>query len=172
MVFRKLWADYFDEQNVNYAFFSAANAAALQDARREAAEVEARLQEHEALASTSVHDVPSNGHIEGQLPPRVADGDMESGDAESDSSEKSQDLSDEEYSDEDSEYRGTFLPIDQESDVQDPRIRVLSVLELEDLFVRSAPDLSSTFDRTILSSFADSTMQYLRTPRARVHQSL
>ena len=28
-------------------------------------------------------------------------------------------------------------------DAQDPRVRVLSVLELEELFVRAAPDLSS-----------------------------
>jgi large subunit GTPase 1 len=30
-------------------------------------------------------------------------------------------------------------------ELSDPRIKVLSVLELEDLFIKSAPDLSSTF---------------------------
>ena len=41
---------------------------------------------------------------------------------------------------------GVFLPIEEGPEASDPRTRVLSVLELEDLFVRSAPDLSSLFD--------------------------
>ena len=33
---RRQWADYFDSQNIRYAFFSAANATAIQQARRDA----------------------------------------------------------------------------------------------------------------------------------------
>ena len=51
----------------------------------------------------------------------------------------------EEYSEDESDDSegGAFLPIEEGPEAQDPRTKVLSVLELEDLFVRSAPDLSS-----------------------------
>ena len=42
-----------------------------------------------------------------------------------------------------------FLPEECENDdTEDPRTRVLSVLELEELFIKSAPDLSSFTDET------------------------
>jgi hypothetical protein len=44
LIGRCLWANYFDSQGIHYAFYSAANAITLQEARREAAEVETRLE--------------------------------------------------------------------------------------------------------------------------------
>ncbi|KAH9944191.1 P-loop containing nucleoside triphosphate hydrolase protein [Epithele typhae] len=137
---RKLWADYFDSQGVKYAFFSAANAAALQEARKEAADTEARLEEQQARSSE-----PNEGEDTPLSQPATA-GDEALGPQESEDSDTSEDSPDEdelpeEDSDDDSED-GAFLPIEDDQDAQDPRTRVLSVLELEDLFVKSAPDLA------------------------------
>lgn len=44
---RCLWANYFEAQGIQYAFFSAANAVALQIARREASE--AQLQKERSM---------------------------------------------------------------------------------------------------------------------------
>lgn len=114
-----MWADYFDSQNVRYAFFSAANAAALQELRREAeaAKEEAENRENELVGS-------------------------ESDDEESDDS----DAEDENSSEEDAEENKHLYQVTEEDnpDGRDPRAKVLSVLELEDLFLKTAPDLSST----------------------------
>ncbi|PPQ62960.1 hypothetical protein CVT24_006066, partial [Panaeolus cyanescens] len=44
---RTQWADYFDSQNITYAFYSAANASALQEARRELAELNASIHDED-----------------------------------------------------------------------------------------------------------------------------
>ena len=143
---RKLWADYFDGQGIKYAFFSAANAAALQEARREAAEAEAKLYEHQAVESAPTESGPL-----GPATSAASDEDADSSD-ESDVPDDDDDISSSEGGE---DYgRGAFLPIDDEVDAQDPRTKVLSVLQLEDLFVASAPDLSSastTINQIILS---------------------
>ena len=138
---RKLWADYFDGQNVKYAFFSAANAAALQEARREAAAAQAPAQKQ--------NDAPESV----PMPPDAADEPSsvgeepqgEDSEEDSDDGEEVPEDSLEEYSEDESDDSegGAFLPIEEGPEAQDPRTKVLSVLELEDLFVRSAPDLSS-----------------------------
>jgi large subunit GTPase 1 len=102
---------------VKYAFFSAANSKALQ---------EARLAAEQALMQP-----PSNEEDD-------SDGDTETND-----------------SDNDSEFSQPIPILDipasaraeAEASVidQDPRTRVLSVLELEKLFIESAPDLQSRF---------------------------
>lgn len=127
---------------MKYAFFSAANAAALQEARREAAaavdEERQRLQEHaEQTSATAGYD-----NAEVVATPAA---DAEGGEHEDDGSDEDSpaELSEEEYSSDEYEDGGAFLPIEEGPDAQDPRTRVLSVLELEDLFVNSAPDLSS-----------------------------
>lgn len=120
---RKEWADYFDSQGVQYAFFSAANAAALQAARHEAEMAAARAEE-EAAAKAA----------------KAARGEGSSSEEESDESDDEPDT--EESSDEDSDI-GTFHPVEEGPEAQDPRVKVLSVLELEELFIKSAPDLSS-----------------------------
>lgn len=122
---RKQWAEYFEAQGVQYAFFSAANAAALQAARQEAEAAAARAEEAAAEAAAKVaRDEESSSEEE-------SDGDSDNGP-----------FTDEEPSDDDSDI-GTFHPVEEGPEAQDPRTRVLSVLELEELFVKSAPDLSS-----------------------------
>ncbi|KAF9508263.1 hypothetical protein BS47DRAFT_1373693 [Hydnum rufescens UP504] len=112
---RRQWADYFEANGVKYAFFSAANSKALQ---------EARLAAEQALMQP-----PSNEEED-------SDGDTETNN-----------------SDNDSEFSQPIPILDipasaraeAEASVidQDPRTRVLSVLELEKLFIESAPDLQS-----------------------------
>ncbi|KIP12574.1 hypothetical protein PHLGIDRAFT_98001 [Phlebiopsis gigantea 11061_1 CR5-6] len=105
---RQVWADYFDAQGVQYAFFSAMNATALQEARKNALAAEQAQLDVEERAT---------GEIEEQ--------------------------SEEEEEQESEEERYLFsLNEEDTEDGRDPRARVLSVLELEDLFVRAAPDLS------------------------------
>jgi large subunit GTPase 1 len=111
-----LWADYFDQKGVQYAFFSAANAVALQEARRH------------ALAEAEAKEAPGDGEE----------------DEEEHSDEDEEDSEEEPESQSESDDEGLYLSEEEDtSDSQDPRARVLSVLELEDLFVRAAPDLSS-----------------------------
>ncbi|TFK36883.1 P-loop containing nucleoside triphosphate hydrolase protein [Crucibulum laeve] len=113
------WADYFDERGIRYAFYSAANATAIQQARREAAEAQ-RSSEHEG-ASEDVEDI-------------IADSD------EDEDPDDDDDLSNGSTSeDEDDAY---FSAEEDTVEGQDPRAKVLSVVELEDLMLKIAPDLS------------------------------
>lgn len=104
---RRCWADYFDQQGIRYAFYSAALGIAIQEARREAAE---------AL---------ENGQAE---------------DEEDDDEDESSDEEDEEEQPE--QVKLLFAPDDDDEDTSDPRIKILSVPELEALFVEMAPPLS------------------------------
>ncbi|KAI0785077.1 P-loop containing nucleoside triphosphate hydrolase protein [Abortiporus biennis] len=133
---RRQWADYFDGQGIQYAFFSAANAAALQEARRDA-ELAAQ-QDAEEAASEDQED----------------DDDVSSVDSASSESqhrtvpEAEDSRGDHDHSDADSEegniahFGVSFSAEEDTADGRDPRARVLSVLELEELFVKAAPDLS------------------------------
>jgi len=114
---RRLWADHFDQQNVAYAFFSAANAAALQELRREVELAKIRETEKEATGNEE-----SSGSDD-------EDGPQTPEDETPDPQESAQSFP---------------LAVEEDSeDARDPRTRVLSVLELEDLFFRVAPDLTS-----------------------------
>ncbi|KZT75069.1 putative LSG1-large-subunit GTPase [Daedalea quercina L-15889] len=140
---RRLWADYFDTQGVNYAFFSAANAAALQEARREAlaaAQTQAPEENHRSeddeaqetsgdLLKATTEVSPDNAGVDSESSESV-DGEPSDDDPASDASSDTDDYL----------YR---IPAEDDSD---PRVKVLSVLELEDLFVRTAPDLSTFTD--------------------------
>lgn len=71
---------------------------------------------------------------------------MEEGDEDEDEDEDGDDSGDEDT--EESEYGSEdfYFSAEEESpEGQDPRARVLSVLELENLFERMAPDLSGAF---------------------------
>jgi large subunit GTPase 1 len=116
---RRLWADYFNEQGVQYAFFSAANAAALQEARRQ------------ALAEAEANETHGDGSSD-NLDEIVASEEEDSEEEDSGSEDESE-----------SDDEGLYLSEEDSPDSQDPRARVLSVLELEALFVEVAPDLSS-----------------------------
>lgn len=148
---RRMWADYFEKHGIQYVFFSAANAAALQEqedrqARRAAGE---------------------------EMPPKAEDkvNDREDGDEEEEDEEEDEDEDEDpaiekhqeeetetapeaqvEEDDNDSDYETEDetdsvtdqlqrTTISEPSEPEDPRTRVLTVTELEDLFIRSAPDL-------------------------------
>ncbi|KAF7799320.1 hypothetical protein EIP86_010552 [Pleurotus ostreatoroseus] len=144
---RRQWADYFDSQGIQYAFFSAANATALQEARREAlaaeearhqAELDAEGQlEAEEDGSGSIGEDDRGEDTTGPSSDVAPPPPSESDDEEYETESESDDTADEAFPyslDEDSE------------DAKDPRARVLSVLELEDLFLNVAPDLSGFTD--------------------------
>ncbi|KAI6162036.1 hypothetical protein EDD17DRAFT_1776881 [Pisolithus thermaeus] len=100
-------------EGVQYAFFSATNAVALQKLR---------------------HDLK-----------QASDEDTDSSANESDSGVDRLGLEEHEASDD--EY-GYVLTEEDSPDGRDPRTKVLSVLELEELFLSSAPDLSLFADRS------------------------
>jgi large subunit GTPase 1 len=109
---RRSWADYFDQHGVQYAFFSAANAAASQNATKH--------------TETTQPDSSSGEEDE--------HGDSLSPNAASQNSEP--DLS----SNSDSDDVAYVSAEDDSSDAQDPKTKVLSVIELEALFEKIAPD--------------------------------
>lgn len=111
--FRYEWANYFDLQGVDYAFYSAASVVALQQARQEAATTVAQNESgtsgHSSRKSTDSSDNDDGTDRSDQVP----------------------------ESDTDTEDASTF---NVEPESQDPRARILSVAELEDLFLRKASD--------------------------------
>ncbi|KAL1739759.1 P-loop containing nucleoside triphosphate hydrolase protein [Schizophyllum fasciatum] len=119
---RRQWADYFDKQGIQYAFFSAANATALQEARAAA-----------ALAAEAA-DAAS----------KKENGEDEDEDEDEEMLSEGDGLEFESESESDEEHY--FSAEEDTADGQDPRARVLSVLELEDLFMKCAPDLSEFKD--------------------------
>ena len=138
---RKLLADYFDQQNIQYAFFSAANAVAIQQARREA-----RRQEEDTEAALSP-EVESDADAEEDEDQPELDSESPGHSITPPRSPSAPDPSDGEGSEnEDGDDTDDVSILVDEGDeaAQDPRIRVLSVLELEALFIHAAPDLSST----------------------------
>ncbi|KAL0580818.1 hypothetical protein V5O48_001194 [Marasmius crinis-equi] len=133
---RLQWADYFDSQSVQYAFFSAANASALQQARRDAFAAEALTEGIEATAADGDSDDDEDDAVPSADDDREEDGEIPDSELESD----------EETDDSDAFYSADEDEEDEGEEIQDPRIRVLSVLELEELFNKSAPDLSAFAD--------------------------
>ncbi|CAL1695115.1 unnamed protein product [Somion occarium] len=141
---RREWADYFDQQGVQYAFFSAANAAALQQARKEQQQAQEDTAEQEDTQATGSED---DAFEESTRNPAFLKED-ESGSDESGESEDEGDWEDapEDGSHEQSDLSLYFSAEEDTLDGQDPRARVLSVLELEDLFTKAAPALSEFTD--------------------------
>ncbi|THH28296.1 hypothetical protein EUX98_g5893 [Antrodiella citrinella] len=132
---RRQWADYFDAQGVQYAFYSAANAAALQKARKEEQEAQERLEAREGAAYSG-----------DRLPVLDDMVDDDGDDSEDDSEDGDLWEDDSEDGSEDDSDNDIFQFEDESDDIQDPRARVLSVLELEELFLRVAPDLGTFAD--------------------------
>ncbi|KAG8786732.1 hypothetical protein FRC15_010800 [Serendipita sp. 397] len=107
---RTTWADYFDANNVRFAFYSAANASALQE----------KLLQNENGERQEGSDTP----------------DGQSG-TETSGPETSEPSTDSEPD---------VGAINEVQDESDERIRVLSVQELEELFIKTAPPLSDFTD--------------------------
>ncbi|KAJ3734647.1 P-loop containing nucleoside triphosphate hydrolase protein [Lentinula guzmanii] len=122
---RTQWADYFDSQGIQYAFFSAANAVAIQEARREAS-----LRAQDKASEKEVSEDEENNEESSSEDPR----------------DVSEDIDDSESSASSDEYESYFSPEEEAIENADPRARVMSVLQLEDLFVQKAPDRSAFAD--------------------------
>ncbi|KAG7450705.1 P-loop containing nucleoside triphosphate hydrolase protein [Guyanagaster necrorhizus] len=122
---RRLWANHFDEQGIQYGFFSAANAAALQQARRDAL---AQEQQGNTVQEGDQNNITDEDNDVEE--PSLSDPNHPGSESESDDSEV------------------YFSADDEPEEEQDPRARVLTVLELEDLFMRMAPDLAAFTDST------------------------
>jgi large subunit GTPase 1 len=132
------WADYFDAQGIHYAFFSAANAVALQLARREAAEAQLRSEELEQDSDElEKEESEEEGDENIYSPPESPRKSHHTEEASSNNDTKSQ--TDSLHSHHDDAY---FSAEENTPKDHDPRATVLSVLELEELFLRMAPDLS------------------------------
>lgn len=114
---RLLWADYFDQQNIQYAFFSAAKAVAIQQERQE-------MQNQSGNPSDEGEGIENVERLSEK---------QDSSDGES------IDTGDDESSDD------MYFSTEDAEDGSDPRARVLSVLELEALFIRTVPDLSGAY---------------------------
>ena len=108
---RSQWANYFDQHHVQYAFYSAANATALQQARRESEEI------LETLFSSDESEKEANDGLSAE---------------HSTSSISHDDL---------------YFSAEEDGDDLDQRAKILSVVELEELFLKMAPDLSSKYIR-------------------------
>lgn len=130
---RRIWADYFDSQGLRYAFYSATDATARQEALQKALIVG----ELTTAIDKAVEDDQRIAFSE-----EVKEADEESTlNAHTGSSTPS----DGSYDSTESEASGECVDLDSDEGLhgkEDPRAKVLSVLELEDLFIASAPDLS------------------------------
>ena len=133
---RRIWADYFDSQGLHYAFYSATDATGRQEALQKALAVgELTTAIDEAVEGNQRIALP--GEDEEADEEDTLNADMGS----STPSDGSYDPTESEISDERSD-------LDSDEDLHGneyPRSKVLSVLELEDLFIASAPDLSGRF---------------------------
>ncbi|KAE8198147.1 hypothetical protein CF335_g4453 [Tilletia laevis] len=138
---RLAWADYFDTQNIQYAFFSAAEAAEILE--REQLAEQQKLAAEEAATARAAENTDSD--------------DEGSDEEEEEEEEEVEDDNDEDYEDEDEDVdeasqhlQGTHLDADEhkedtaaEGTTSDPRTRILSVSELEELFLSCAPPLDN-----------------------------
>ncbi|KAG9090649.1 hypothetical protein FRC06_000944 [Ceratobasidium sp. 370] len=132
---RRGWADYFEKEGIQYAFFSAANAKALQEAKRLAEEASHAQEEHETS--------PASDESDNEAEAEAAEQQAETADPEPSHAQTSpNDSIEEPTTHDDPEIAAHHLPVDA-GEADDPRTRVLSVLELEALFLSSAPDLST-----------------------------
>jgi large subunit GTPase 1 len=128
---RRKWADYFEKEGIQFAFFSAANAKALQEAKRLAEEAALdQPQQTEANESEDQSEIDSEDEVVDTIGDLTESHEDESMEEEPPQADVSADID------------PHHLPVDA-SEADDPRTRVLSVLELEELFLSSAPDLSS-----------------------------
>ncbi|CCF51238.1 hypothetical protein NDA11_001826 [Ustilago hordei] len=151
---RRYWADYFDAQGIQYAFFSAANAAAIQLAR---AEEEERLRLEQLKLSESRNeddeeeDDENEEHARAAASAAVSEGakdakplvGQEATDRVNDHSHatvRDNLVAEKKYGQDDAVNAATATAATTLSATRDPT-RVLNVLELEELFMACAPPL-------------------------------
>ncbi|GAA6036038.1 hypothetical protein JCM8097_006578 [Rhodosporidiobolus ruineniae] len=148
---REQWADYFDKHGIQYAFFSAANGIALQEERarqEELAALEAASSEEESDEDEFAPGmkIPKSGN---KLKGLTGKGAAKASPAPASATRRTVKGPDEDSDDEDEDTddelavrmrrgMGISVPGSDESE----RTRILSVLELEDLFMKHAPEVS------------------------------
>lgn len=120
--YREGWADYFESHNIQYAFFSAANGIAIQEER-------ARL-----AAKPSAED--------------YADESDDDDDDDDEEEEEEEEDTDDELANKMRRGAGISMPGSDEA----ARTRILSVAELENLFLSQAPAGKPT-GRSVLERF-------------------
>lgn len=164
-----MWAEYYEKHGVSYAFFSAANAAAAQEQadkmwRREHdleeesddedAEVEGEEKEEEEYVSGEDLDADVE-EVEAEISEKLEQTNLDADYEEGWSTEGEDEGEDDIKTELDKRTaNGEKIPMrdivaevneravkDGAEVVEDKRTRVLSVTELEDLFVNSAPEL-------------------------------
>lgn len=157
------WADYFEQNKIQYAFFSAANGIALQEERARREELE-RMQaeagdsdedDSEDSEEYSDEDVvdPDAGIVPGMKIPKSGNKLVTRGPSQGKGKQAGRtEDDDEDYytSDDDSDVEGNLsrrfqrgVGISMPGSDESNRTRILSVLELEDLFLQHAPDRKS-----------------------------
>lgn len=163
-----MWADYYEKHGVSYAFFSAANAAAAQeqadkmwrrehDLEEESDEDEENGEDGEGESDGDKDDeeYASGEEFEEELAQKVEQTTLDADYEEGWSTEGEEDEEDDvETALDKRTANGETIPmkdvvaeineraVNESADVaEDDRTRVLSVTELEDLFVNSAPEL-------------------------------
>jgi large subunit GTPase 1 len=109
---RSQWANYFDQHHVPYAFYSAANATALQQARREAE--------------------------------KISDTPYSSDESENDANDSDHGLTGE-HSTSSISQDDLYFSAEEDEDDRDLSAKILSVVELEEMFLKMAPDPSSKY---------------------------
>lgn len=180
-----MWADHFEKENITYAFFSAADAAAAQEQaermwRRENdidSESEDDEEDEEAEAEKSgsgegesedEDDEEEEDQVEVELSKKVQDTTLDSDYEDGWSTEGEGDDEEDESALDRKVANGDKIPmkevvreinhweIKEEKPVtEDKRTRVLSVTELENLFVNAAPELHREHHNTFARTEAD-----------------
>ena len=157
--FRLKWAEYFEANNIRFAFFSATNAKALQESRlavqhaspppsaeSEAAdEVGSVSDDVDSEKGSTLHE---NSSDEEAKTHSTVDDWLDDG-SRREAMDEVEINSDDELESESLADVPAQARARAEADLgnhQDSRIRVLSVLELEELFITSAPDLQSAYN--------------------------
>lgn len=143
---RRAWANYFTELGVTFAFFSAADEAAKQlakaqrDAQFAAAKEDEEHAKHEAEADDAADDAPSAADDAADAPVQARTPDV--GDAAGAATDGADATADAPHVPDADEDPAHAAPVGSLSLADRDPARILNVLELEDLFVEVAPDLS------------------------------
>lgn len=127
---RSAWADYFEEKSINYKFFSAHLAKELIEGRDAEEELEQRQ-----LEQLTNHNMPQKTLVK-----NVQDLNLEEQEEQDDLSDSEED--DESFAEDDSDLSPDHEddePLPTTTPVQDERTRILTVDELESLFLENIP---------------------------------
>ncbi|KAK0551397.1 hypothetical protein OC845_002204 [Tilletia horrida] len=135
---RRAWADYFDTQNIQYAFFSAARAAEVLE--QEQLAEQAKLAAEEEDAARRAEQVDSDEEDEKEDDDDDEEEQRDEGGASVDKDQLVQSFDDTHLGDDEEEEQQEGDPA---AGKLDPRTRVLTVSELEELFLSSAPPLDN-----------------------------